>query len=100
MDKLKIAVRLNLDPAEADFNETYHAAKQHKSFEKITSKEIRTSRSTKEQIKTLKLGVTLTDSESYNWGFKLSKLTSTRHKNTILKISHGDSRENVSIWTG
>ena len=38
----------------------------------------------------LKFGPILNVEESLNWGFRVSKLTSTRHKNILLRIAHGD----------
>ena len=37
-----------------------------------------------------KLGIKLTANESKTWGNKLNKLTSTRHKNSLLKSLHGE----------
>ena len=90
LEKIRIAISINPGLPEPDFNETYLCAKLHKPLIKLTSKEIRTSRGSKPAVSTLKIGTILTENECLNWGLKLSKLTSSRHKNTILKISHGD----------
>ena len=34
--------------------------------------------------------MTLSTSESLTWGLRLSKVNSTRHKNVILRVAHGD----------
>ena len=88
--KLQLAVSLNLVQTDLSFNETYYVAKQHKLLGKISSKDFRTSRSKKSPILNLKLGVILTQSESMSWGLRLTKLTSAKHRNTILRVSHGD----------
>ena len=37
-----------------------------------------------------KVGITLSSTECISWGNELRKLTSVRHKNTVLRIFHGD----------
>ena len=37
-----------------------------------------------------KIGLNLLRDESLSWGLRISKLTSTRHKNILLRIAHGD----------
>ena len=51
---------------------------------------IRESRANNEPIRNYKLGVELGTAEALNWGFKLSKLTATKHKNILLRIAHGE----------
>ena len=90
LNKLKIAVNLNLGPPEDSFKATYYTGQMHRSLNSLTSKEIRSIRSQKLPIQVFKIGLNLTLGESLNWGSRLSKLTSTRHKNTLLRVAHGD----------
>ena len=59
-------------------------------LDSLSAREIRHYRSSKEDILDFKLGLHLTQGESRNWGQRLRKLTSTRHKNSLLKALHGD----------
>ena len=61
-----------------------------KELGRCTSKEIRESRMSLEPILEYKLGVTLTSAEAASWGHKLSKLTSIRHRVTLLRVAHGE----------
>ena len=91
LEKLKLAIRLNdRGTVENSFNESYMIGTIAKPLPKCTSKEIRTQRSDCGPIISYKIGLELTNSEALSWGFKISKLTSTRHKATLLRVSHGD----------
>ena len=90
LDKLRCAVTTNTGIPSPEFHKSYFTGSKHKPLASLTSKEIRDIRNKKEPIQEFKLGVKLTPAESRTWGFRLSKLTSTRHKNTILKALHGD----------
>ena len=57
---------------------------------RCTSKEIRESKNVKNPICSFKLGNNLTTAEALTWGNKLSKLTSTKHKNVLLRFAHGE----------
>ena len=57
---------------------------------KLTSKEIRLNRSNKEPICLYKVGLILTPNESINWLDRVRKLTSTKLKDTIIRIAHGE----------
>ena len=62
-------------------------------FKKIancTSKEIRSSRADNNPLTTFKLGLQISPKESINLFNLISKLTNTKHKNTILKALHGE----------
>ena len=61
-----------------------------KTISKCTSKEIRESSAVAEPIKDFKLGTTMTVSEALNWGSRLNKLTSTKHRNILLRVAHGE----------
>ena len=77
-----------------NFGQTYYTKIGHRPLQGLSSKEIRIARSEKVPIQEFKLGIKLTPSESINWGNRLNKLTSTRHKNTLLRALHGE------IYTG
>ena len=55
-----------------------------------SSKEIRLQRANQEPLTNFKIGLNLTRAESLSWAHRITKVTSTRHKNTILKIAHGE----------
>ena len=61
-----------------------------KEIVKCTSKEIRASRTRLDPIQNLKLGINLSRPEAINWGFKLAKLTSIKHRNMLLRVAHGE----------
>ena len=90
IEKLRIAISLNIGPPDPNLNNTYYTGKEHKPLSSLTSKEIRIIRSSKKPIAEFKIGLSLTLKESLNWGHRVSKLTSTRHKNSLLRIAHGD----------
>ena len=56
----------------------------------MTTKQIRESRATHEQICLFKFGLALTPLESTNWLYRLKKLTSVKHQNILLRIAHGE----------
>ena len=62
-------------------------------FKKIknsTSKEIRSGRMPKEPLTTFKIGTTITVSESLTLFYQISKLSNTKHKNSLLRALHGE----------
>ena len=61
-----------------------------KKFEACSSKEIREALSVQIPIADFKIGMTLDGAESANWGHRLAKLTSIRHKSILLRVAHGD----------
>ena len=61
-----------------------------KPMTKLTAKEYREAQSVAMPICTYKIGAVLSPSENDSWTLKLKKLTSTRHKNMLLKVAHGD----------
>ena len=64
--------------------------KKLKSIQALSSKEFRTVRNNTEQICVFKLGLILTPIESRSWLFKVSRLTSVKHKSLLLRIAHGE----------
>ena len=88
--KLEIATNINPGATAPFFSETYYVNKKHKPLSCVTSKEIRLNRASKVPGGQLKIGVTLSEAEIRCWGSKLAGLTSTRHKNTLLRVVHGE----------
>ena len=64
---------------------------------KCTSKEIRTSRANLDPIKEFKLGVAVDTKEALTLGFRLTKLTSVKHKTNLLRAMHGDIYTKVKL---
>ena len=73
----------------------YYCKGTWKDLSKISSKELREARSTETPICVFKSGVLLNPIESSNWLKVVNSLSSTAHKNAILRYIHGDiySRE-------
>ena len=57
---------------------------------KLSSKDLRTARHSGDPICLFKIGMILTPSETITWGSRLKKLTSTKHKSTLLRAAHGE----------
>lgn len=81
---------MNTGPPNPNFHKTYFTGTFHKPFGTLTAKEIRSYRSNNTAITDFKLGLNLTTQEGRNWGERLRTLTSTRHKNSLLRAFHGD----------
>ena len=89
--KIEIAISTNIPaPIVTQHNLLYFVHGAPTRLDKLTSKEIRKSRSSSKPIVTFKIGLNLTDKESLSWGHRLSKLTSTKHRDILLKVAHGD----------
>ena len=71
-----------------------------KRLNKMSSKELRQSRSNEEDnmINVFKLGLVLDPGELLSWTGKMRKLTSTRHKNILLRVAHGDIFSNSRLF--
>ena len=54
----------------------------------LTSKSIRDARSQKDPICIYKSGIVNTPAETLSWGYKISKLTNTKLKSTLLRAAH------------
>jgi hypothetical protein len=76
-------------PDEAD-KELIYINFKPKHLSKVTSKEIRLSRTDCEPVCIFKTGTILTPFESINYFHSLNRLTAVRHKNILLRILHGD----------
>ena len=88
--KLGLAIDYNIPPPPAEFASTYRINKKHKPLGNISSKEFRTARTNDSPTLEFKIGLRLAESDSLTWSLSLSKLTSTRHKNILLRGVHGD----------
>ena len=75
----------------------YFLNKSFKNLSKLTSKEFRLSRAEKEPICLFKIGLILTPNEGLNWLDKVRKLTSTKLKDTILRIAHGEIYTRIKL---
>ena len=91
MPTLENAVRLNLPESNARGaleEETFYDGKSYRKLSSLTSKEIRISRCNNMPICDFKIGLVLTQCESLSYFSKIRKLSSTKHKDTILRILH------------
>ena len=59
-------------------------------LEALSSKQIRTFRSNNEPIRELKIGASLEPTQARSWGYNIGKVTSTRHKDILLRLAHGE----------
>ena len=82
-------IRLNLPQVNVNQG-WYFAGGKIVDIAKLSSKDLRTSRSNLAPLCNFKIGPTLTQSEAINWGNKISKLACTRHKDIILRLMHGE----------
>ena len=66
----------------------------------LSSKQLRTFRLADEDTMQciLKLGIILTPGELLSWTLRIKKLTSTRHKNILLRTVHGDIFSNSRLF--
>ena len=86
---LESSVTLNVPRPNHDSGMMYwHRGLVHLS--KLAARDFRQAREELQPICVYKIGAILSPGENANWTFKLGKLTSTRHKNLLLKIAHGD----------
>ena len=90
MSKLRTAIRYNIPALAEDFLSMYRINKIYKPLWKPSSKEFRENRKNKVPITSFKIGLDLEVNECLTWCHRIKRLTSTCHKNTILKTAHGD----------
>ena len=91
---LRKAVTINLRDIEYGPYNYYPCKASLKELKNLTTKEIRLERSEDEPYCIFKFGLILTPAECITWCNKVRKLSSVRHKTTILKIAHGDVYSN------
>ena len=90
IDLLRVAATVPMPNNVSNINTCVLRKGRFKEIINCSSKEIRESRMDSEPIKTLKIGAELSTAEALNWGYKLGRLTSVKHRNTLLRVSHGD----------
>ena len=88
--KLAIATaQLNVARNEVEPN-WYYFGDKFVLLNKLSSKQIRTNRTTAEPTRDFKLGPSLTPRETLSWGQNVSSLTCTKHKDVVLRLIHGE----------
>ena len=96
--KMRLAVATNPGRGMGDSLETsYYINGRFRHLKDCSSKEIRSARADSSPILDFKVGLTLTATESLSWCNKISKLTSIRHRNTLLRIAHGEVYTKVRL---
>ena len=88
--KLDLAVGVNVNQVQEGSLKSLIVNGRFKLLSKCTSKEIRLSCFGKSPILNFKIGLVLEPKESCTWFLRISKLTSTKHKNTLLRLIHGE----------
>ena len=58
--------------------------------DKLCSKDLRVLRADPTPICLYKIGAIMTPDQALAWGLSVSKITSTRHKDTLLRLMHGE----------
>ena len=91
----RVNVMLNVDPVELMPTNEFNMAR----ITTLTSKMIRTYRASDEDqmINVFKLGPILNPGEVLAWTKRMKLLTSTRHKNILLRAIHGDIFSNARM---
>ena len=87
---IRVAVTTNINAPAMELDAAYCINGIFKHLSNCSSKEIREARAPKDPVLNFKIGLNLLRDESLSWGLRISKLTSTRHKNILLRIAHGD----------
>lgn len=67
-----------------------YTGKMFKLISSCTAKDIRASRCKSDPITNFKCELDLTESEARSWLLRVSKLSSTRHKNVLIRYLHGE----------
>ena len=97
----ELLTRRVMQPPDADVN-AFYPTKNHQivKISGLTSKALRINQHVKEDqmICVYKIGLILTPGELISWTYRASKLTSTRHKNIILRVAHGDIFSNDRLF--
>ena len=91
--KLRLAASLRMANENVDQNYYMGIENRHRLIDlrKATSKIIREmSGDKKRPITSFKLGASIPVAVALNWGNALSKVTSVRHRNCLLRVAHGD----------
>jgi len=93
---IPIARRLRPDIEPADLN-LYPMGENLKTLSSCSARDIRVNRMSKETICDFKIGLNLNLATSLTWLNHIRKLTSVKHRNTMLRVAHGEiySRERL-----
>lgn len=95
---LKRTHAVNIIPTAEPNDDLIFYGQRSYSLSKLTSKEIRTYRKSETPICVFKLGAIATPAEVLNWGASLTKLTSIKHRNMLLKVAHGEVYTNLKLF--
>ena len=87
---LRLSVQMRIANRGTTLGSSIWTGNRFKPIASCSSKEIRESRSTQEPILEYKLGINLSRSEALSWGYRLTKLTSIKHRNVLLRLAHGE----------
>ena len=82
-------LRINMAP-ETSIGDCMLIRGKFRKISALTSKQIRSTRENSEPILMFKIGPILTPSQSLTWAKALSKTTSTKHKDIMLRLAHGE----------
>ena len=91
------AVRVPL-AHDVTLTEGYFIKEKIKPLASLTTKEIRTIRAGHNPIRSFKIGLDLTEAQSLSWSLRLTKIKSTKHKNILLRVAHGDIYTNEKLF--
>ena len=78
--------------------DTVYINKTFKNLTGLSSQDIRLGRSNKNPIVEFKLGISLSGSESLNCFTRIKKLSSTKHKDTLIWIVHNEVYTKVKLY--
>lgn len=97
LQRVTASISLNL-PSENLISDSILVAGKFKTLKNLTSKEIRLATTDNSPVLVYKTGTSLTHAQSLTWAHAVSKLTSTKHKDIILRLAHGElySRERLA----
>ena len=82
---------LRINPGNLDTHPlNYFTGKMFTPVDKLCSKDLRVLRADPTPICLYKIGAIMTPDQALAWGLSVSKITSTRHKDTLLRLMHGE----------
>ena len=90
MIKIINAINTRSHSADPNIMYSYFVNGQIKLISAIKSKDIRVARTNQKPLNNFKIGMQLGNEESLSWGLRLAKINSTRHKNLMLRVAHGE----------
>ena len=90
IDHLRYSISLRLPGLDDQLRRLHYSKRKWVDLGKLTSKELREARCQEVPMCVFKNGLLLNPSECINWLNNLRRLTSTGHKNAVLRAIHGD----------